>query len=967
MKSKMLLTLLAGLLLVLPGMAWGANSIVLESKTLQPNMNGSPAFTVRVSITNDDSLTFFTLVLAEQTTAGTAYALLNSPRSYTGIINNLTNTLKFSSIANATAAVYNDASPDSFLAAGGFDPTDPTTTEPPNASLKPVWEIKFKHTSDSLGQVTLRAVNGNISGQVNTFTNTVPVDIKPIAVTPGILTIQQFDSVTNCSSAGGNLLYGRPYSFTFTSLVTNGSWSIVSGPGSIDPNTGAYSFAGQCPLGVIPVVVRHTTLLGATADCAFQLNVIDNAPSCSPVSPTVTVSHGALATNHVNSSDPDAGDVVTVHQTSGPGATTAGGDWSYTTSCADVGRSPQTVQEQAVDGFANCTPGPLSATCEFKLVVTNAPPSITCPPSSQVQAGSAYSANATVSDPDPADAGSLTVTGTAVPPITGFAVTSAGVVSAAPTAADAGPHVITLTVTDGCGATAQCSYTLTVVVGAKFRICIDTVHAFQGTDVEVAIRNLVDATDPNDPTNGKSVGGFSLLLSYDCSCLEFLSARKGALLVQQRWEFFTFRFGAVGNGNCGAGCPSCLIRVVAIADVNNGANHPNLTRQNQGEWVVLKFRTSNDRRLAGQCCGISWFWFDCNDNTVSDSTGNRLWVVDSLLTTSGAPIDLATAFPNNVANCDQFSGGPGKPTPVKFIIFCNGAICLPTPQEIDDRGDLNLNGVKNDIADAVLYENYFIYGPGVLSSDPTRRQGQIAASDVNGDGTVLSVADLVMMIRIITGDAFPVPKSIPADWTVNMSMHSSASEVSVSANSGTELGGLYLKFRVDGTVGTPVLAGAAEGMTVKSNLVGGYMTVLIYSESKTKIAANAGEVLRIPADGNVSLVESEASSYFGAMLPTVSKVAALPTAFGLSQNYPNPFNGKTSFVLSLPVASDFKVTIYNVAGQVVRTYEGSAPAGNRTIVWDGADSHGTPVSSGVYFYKAAANNFSTTKKMLYLK
>jgi len=62
---------------------------------------------------------------------------------------------------------------------------------------------------------------------------------------------------------------------------------------------------------------------------------------------------------------------------------------------------------------------------------------------------------------------------------------------------------------------------------AKFRLAIDTIRAVPGTSVELGINNLVDAMD-SSLANGKSVGGFSLLFSYDCACLQFLSARKGA-------------------------------------------------------------------------------------------------------------------------------------------------------------------------------------------------------------------------------------------------------------------------------------------------------------------------------------------------------------------------------------------------------------------------------------------------------
>jgi flagellar hook assembly protein FlgD len=43
------------------------------------------------------------------------------------------------------------------------------------------------------------------------------------------------------------------------------------------------------------------------------------------------------------------------------------------------------------------------------------------------------------------------------------------------------------------------------------------------------------------------------------------------------------------------------------------------------------------------------------------------------------------------------------------------------------------------------------------------------------------------------------------------------------------------------------------------------------------------------------------------------------------------------------------------------------PAGNHTILWNGKDENGKPVSSGVYFYKMKCSNYSFTKKMILLK
>ncbi|MGE5693446.1 MAG: putative Ig domain-containing protein, partial [Candidatus Zixiibacteriota bacterium] len=669
MKSKLLL-MLVGLLLVVPALAWGQvnplDSAILESKTVAPGVYPGAAtdtaayLYVRLSITNADSLTFITIPLIETSLSNGAYGILARPRNFYGLLSPLTTSLQAQKVFSVSK--YNSSSPDSFLLAGGFDPLDDATKEPPNLVRKPFWDIKF----DSVVATSLPGQFQLDTGQVVqriAFTNTVPQDKKPNFVKALITVDVPPCRITNCGSAGGPVLYGRPYSFDFDADVQGVVWSVSIGPGSINPSTGAYTFSGQCPLGAIPVQVTATDpTTQKSCVCDFTLNIIDNAPSCTPANPTVTVSHGQLATNQINTSDPDAGDVVTVSQTSGPGTTSPSGAWSYQTSCADVGLSPQTVQEQVVDGFANCNPGPLSATCQFQLIVTNAAPAAQCPPNASIQAGSAYSAQASASDADPADQGNHTFALVSGP--AGLTVSASGQVNWTPDASQAGSHQVCIRATDLCGASGECCYTLTVVVGQRFHICIDTLTAFQNSDVEVSIRNLVQAEDPNTASS-ENVGGFSFLLSYDCACLQFLSARKGAMLVQQDWEFFTYRYGALGNGNCGSGCPSCLIRIVAIADVNNGADHPNFDGNNQGEWVVLKFRTTNDRTLAGLCCPIQWYWFDCNDNTVSDQTGNVLWVVEKLFNVDGSEADLS--FPFDVRNCDQSSVGPGKPSPRKFL------------------------------------------------------------------------------------------------------------------------------------------------------------------------------------------------------------------------------------------------------------------------------------------------------------
>ncbi len=94
---------------------------------------------------------------------------------------------------------------------------------------------------------------------------------------------------------------------------------------------------------------------------------------------------------------------------------------------------------------------------------------------------------------------------------------------------------------------------------------------------------------------------------------------------------------------------------------------------------------------------------------------------------------------------------------------------------------------------------------------------------------------------------------------------------------------------------------------------------------------------------------------------------ALPEKCILAQNYPNPFNPYTNLSFTLPRASVYSLKIYNVAGQLVKSYEGMANAGLNLLTWDGKDNLDEEVASGVYFYKLMAGKHSAIKKMVMLK
>lgn len=98
--------------------------------------------------------------------------------------------------------------------------------------------------------------------------------------------------------------------------------------------------------------------------------------------------------------------------------------------------------------------------------------------------------------------------------------------------------------------------------------------------------------------------------------------------------------------------------------------------------------------------------------------------------------------------------------------------------------------------------------------------------------------------------------------------------------------------------------------------------------------------------------------------------------FTLYQNYPNPFNPSTRIAYYLPQSARVSIQIFDVRGQLVRNLlETQMPPGDFDIDWNGSDSQGKPVSSGIYFYRIHAtpslmhtgSQFSQTRKMMLLR
>ena len=94
----------------------------------------------------------------------------------------------------------------------------------------------------------------------------------------------------------------------------------------------------------------------------------------------------------------------------------------------------------------------------------------------------------------------------------------------------------------------------------------------------------------------------------------------------------------------------------------------------------------------------------------------------------------------------------------------------------------------------------------------------------------------------------------------------------------------------------------------------------------------------------------------------------LPSGYALAQNYPNPFNLSTHISFTLPRRTKAELAIYNVLGQLVKSFSPEVlPAGSFSVEWDGNTDNGHTLASGIYFYRLTASDFVATRKMVLLK
>jgi hypothetical protein len=466
--------------------------------------------------------------------------------------------------------------------------------------------------------------------------------------------------------------------------------------------------------------------------------------------------------------------------------------------------------------------------------------------------------------------------------------------------------------------------------------------------------------------------GYDLVVNYPTNALTLQNVSPGLFHDQCDWEYFTYRYGPFAE--CHPNCPSGLLRIVALAETNNGDVHPTcFNAETPFTLATIDFLVSTDRTLDCTWQPIRFMWLDCGDNMFARGEwgGDNLlsarrvfdWVDDSLIEITDHDTDFPTYYgqPHECLTID-----PGAPYMVAD--FYHGGVQIEFADSIDDshctRGDINLNRIPHEIADAVMYSNLLVHMPIPINDSACLAR----TSDVNADDTPWSVEDFVYLVRIITGDALPYPHPAPPGPEVYFNLvEITGPETRITVDTPEPLGAVLMTF--EDSIDVVSHPGAREAIwhySPDENAT----RVLLYDfdsgsigEGELMTLRNAGFPVSVEAATYDGLPVRE---YFSPQLD-VPDGATLPADFALHQNHPNPFNIETVISFDLPSAEAVSVEIFNVAGRKVYSLRGHYAAGRHDLLWDGTDNSGNVVASGVYYYRIAAGNHVASRKMVLLK
>ena len=318
----------------------------------------------------------------------------------------------------------------------------------------------------------------------------------------------------------------------------------------------------------------------------------------------------------------------------------------------------------------------------------------------------------------------------------------------------------------------------------------------------------------------------------------------------------------------------------------------------------------------------------------------------------------ASQIPNNNYSDEGLTPAViGQPDDINYSIGKNGWCVLDMQYPIPDVTGSDFTVYEGDTSP----EGYYCYagqtidGPWLLlGTGNGTTQFDLAASGLahaqfirildDGDGTAVTPnagfdldaieATAVIPVELVSFTAESEGDKVVLMWQTATETNNSGFEIQKSEKS-----------NVNGqTVWEKVTFVDGRGTTTE-------VTNYTYNDKVVKPGTYLYRLKQIDFDGTV------------AYSPEVEIDVTGPAEFALFQNYPNPFNPTTTIKFSLPKKANVKLIVYNAVGQVlVELINKTMEEGYHQVQFAAGD-----YTSGVYYYRLKTSEFTSIKKMLFLK
>jgi hypothetical protein len=282
----------------------------------------------------------------------------------------------------------------------------------------------------------------------------------------------------------------------------------------------------------------------------------------------------------------------------------------------------------------------------------------------------------------------------------------------------------------------------------------------------------------------------------------------------------------------------------------------------------------------------------------------------------------------------------------------------------DVDGDQDTTALDAAAAQSIFLETDNSATSGVDESDPT--EAQRFAADFSDNGTVTPYdASLILQAFLGGGSssAATAGKSAQASGSVRVeSMEQDGNVASMPIvlsedASGVQSVGLEVELGQDGATLSDVSTNLPDGWIADHTETDGG-TVKIGMAGASPIGAGQIGTIRLKTD-DASSVEPGGQYQLNAGSKQDLDVSIAPESFALNGNYPNPVQSQTTIEYELKEATDVRVSLYDALGREVAVLvDEQKSAGRFEANVDAGD-----LSSGVYFYRMEAGDFTATKKM----